>query len=215
MNDRILEEWLSSTGRDKTYTVIPDGCRDLIGWKTKNNKTKWYISPLFNQCHEVIIPKNTKIRGFRFAPGLQINEQALTQSLNSNNIDINRNDIYSYIDDFTNIDFNISEALECLELNITSLKEIARELGISVRTLQRLIKSGTGRTPIYWKNLARVRKTARDIINTSPNAEAAYRNGYADQAHMCRAIKHWLNITPTKLKETTHITEQLYNKAYC
>lgn len=214
MNENIIAKWTSSSTTDKTLTVIPDGCRDLIIRQNSENEFHWHISPLFDQSENVHIKANTVISGFRFRPGLEINEEDLIKKIKNKTLIRDKNTIYSLINDHTYFNTNLAEALECLRSDMIDIKKTANELGVSLRTLQRVIKKGTGKTPKYWKNLARVRISARDILAGDNYSEIAYKNGYSDQAHMCREIKHWLKVNPTQIKKMNYISEQLDNEAY-
>lgn len=76
----------------------------------------------------------------------------------------------------------------------------ARALGLSERSLERLLLGGTGRTPVYWKRLARLRRVARALSPEVPLAELAVDHGFADQAHMTREFRRWLGTTPTRVQ---------------
>ncbi|MCF6343795.1 MAG: helix-turn-helix transcriptional regulator [Devosiaceae bacterium] len=123
-------------------------------------------------------------------------------------------EISERIENFTSLCPNVKEALACLASDVIRISEVAKLLGVSTRTLQRLLKSQTGRTPAAWLSLARVRKTARIIGGSVNLAQSAIMCGYSDQAHMNREFKRWLNITPAKINSHPEILRQLDNLAY-
>ena len=48
--------------------------------------------------------------------------------------------------------------------------------------------------------LARIRGAARAMRESLPLVEIAFMHGYADQAHMSREFRRWLNVSPTRLR---------------
>jgi AraC-like DNA-binding protein len=69
--------------------------------------------------------------------------------------------------------------------------------------LQRLLKQQTGRSPVFWLRLARVRRAASRLAHPRNLAELAYDMGYADQAHMTREFRYWLGATPRQISHDT------------
>src|SRR3990167_2943268 len=67
-----------------------------------------------------------------------------------------------------------------------------------VRSVGRLLLSGSGRTPVYWKRLARLRRSAQALSSDAPLAELAVDHGFSDQAHMTREFRRWLGTTPAR-----------------
>lgn len=210
MHDIIIESWTSFSPVAEEIVVIPDGCRDLIMCEYSGQNPIWSVSPLFDQSQLFSIPSCTKYHGFRMRPGVRVDERGLLELIRNEKIV----DINSFLDDFTRNDANIEEALLCLASNVKTVADAARQLGVTMRTLQRLLITNTERPPSYWLMLARARKAACDIFKTNDNADIAYRHGYSDQAHLCRDIKRWFNKTPSELRLSPSISEQLTNKAY-
>ncbi|MBK9617544.1 MAG: helix-turn-helix domain-containing protein [Uliginosibacterium sp.] len=54
----------------------------------------------------------------------------------------------------------------------------------------------TGRTPGYWKQLARTRRAARALAGSATLADIAFAHCYADQAQMSRDFQRWFGVTP-------------------
>lgn len=150
--------------------------------------------------------------GFRLKPGVYIQEEALLNSMPDNMDDVD--EITNRLDDFTRHKHFVEEALECLASNIKSVAHVVSELGVSQRTLQRLLVQETGRTPVYWMTLARIRRTARSLLRPVPLIDISDMHGYADQAHMCREFKRWFNMSPSALRSMPDILDQLSNSGY-
>lgn len=150
--------------------------------------------------------------GFRLKPGVQIDEGKLLASLSENQLDVN--DIVTQLQNFTQRGNSVEEALYGLALELGSTKDAAREMGIHQRTLQRLMLRETGRSPVYWMLLARMRRAARAVSEPIPLVEIADRWGYADQAHMSREFRRWLNLSPSALRRRPDIIQQLNASGY-
>jgi len=165
MSINLLSVWSSSCDVGISTTVLPDGCRDVILKVVEKERPKWFVSPLFDQSKNIYVEGNSRIVGFRMRPSVQFNEKELINHLTSKNIVTD--EVQSLLDDFTSLDLSVSEALDCLASDITSIKQASVRLGVSLRTLQRLIINKTGRTPGYWFQLARVRKAAKDLGSAS------------------------------------------------
>ncbi|MDO4683914.1 MAG: AraC family transcriptional regulator [Lautropia sp.] len=79
---------------------------------------------------------------------------------------------------------------------------VARQAGVTQRTLQRHF-AGTGLPPPdYWRRLGRARRAANGLLAFPqlPLIELAADHGYADQAHMTREFVHWFGLSPARLR---------------
>jgi len=212
MDNNLLSLWNSSSELETTTVILPDGCRDLIMKVVNNEKPKWFVSPLFDQAKLVSIEANTVFSGYRMKPGVHIEEKTLLRSLDQSEENID--DISNLLSDHTDTKYSVQEALKCLATDVNSVKQVAKELGVSPRTLQRLIVSNTNKPPTYWILLARARRAARALTLSTPLAEIAEIYGYADQSHMNREFKRWFNTTPLVMRATPKLLRQLYNGGY-
>jgi len=189
--DTLIDTWTTSVTVNHTSAVIPDGCRDLIITCNDQNQFTSHISPLFNHTKNIASSAGTRLMGFRFKPGATINEKPLLLSLGTESLDTNQ--VLNRLDDYVTCDGNIFEAIACLSSDVSSIELAAKQLGVSQRSLQRQLLTKTARPPQYWLRLARVRRAARESL-TTPFAELAGQHHYADQAHLCREIKHWFGM---------------------
>ena len=131
MCHNICSIWTSSSKTKETTIIIPDGCRDLIMTVVNGNKPQWFISPLLDQSKPLQIEENTDFLGFRMKPGTHISEKILLETIVKNNI--HTDEIQSLIDDFTNRDNSIKEALNCLaSSDIGSVKKASLRLGVNI-----------------------------------------------------------------------------------
>jgi AraC-like DNA-binding protein len=184
----------------------------LILRSRAGERQEFFISPLFDETHLVSTKAGTEFVGFRMKPGIKINEQELLASFPRDSIDID--DISSLLCDFSYRKDSVAQALDCMSSDIKGVSDAATELGVSQRTLQRMLIKETGRPPVYWMMLSRARKAARTLLNPLPLVEVADRHRYADQSHMTREIKRWFGVSPTRLRDSPDICRQLNEAGY-
>lgn len=151
--------------------------------------------------------------GFRMRPGVEFNEKELTDYLTSKG-DVITDEVEGILDDFTSFDFSVGEALECLASDVNSIKQASIRLGVSPRTLQRLISKKTGRAPGYWLQLARVRKAGKDLCSALSLSCVADIHGFSDQSHMTREFQRWFGATPKHIVNTPELISQLRDTGY-
>lgn len=199
MTGPVLEVWSFRAGETCSALVLPDGCRDLILRHPPGDRPQWFVSDLSRQPYDVAVEAGTVMRGFRLRPGTMLTaESGLLADLG------NRDDddavVRARLADHARLDHRVAEALDCLAES--GVAQAARRLGVTPRTLQRLLRAETGQEPAAWAQLARVRRAGRAVAahDGVPLAELAADHGYADQAHMTRAFRRWLGVTPAGLR---------------
>jgi len=212
MNDSLISVWSANFSGATSTVVIPDGCRDLIVKTLVNEKPNWLVSPLYDRSELVQIETNCSYTGFRLSPGAEIKERELLGYIESKQLNVE--DVTDFIGDFISTESSIDEALMCFSSEIGSVKQISIQLGVSTRTLQRLVLSKTQRTPGYWLQLARIRKAARSLSQNVCLVEVAENYGFSDQSHMNREFQRWFGLTPIQLLKSPAIIRQLNDKGY-
>ncbi len=214
----LTATWSSSPDRNGTYSVLPDGCHDLILKLLPGQAPRWHISPLFDQAESIKLVAHSQSRGFRFRPGTQIDEAGLFAVINQGRL--YADEVEALIPEFAYLDSNVEEALACISNRLDSVTQIANELGVSPRTLQRHLLNYTGKSPSYWLRLMRARAAAKASFDTrisnsstgssgSRLSQIAYQFGYSDQAHMNREFQVWFKESPAKLGLNTDYREQI------
>lgn len=187
MNPPILSIWEHESTTLSSTKIIPDGCRDLLFWAKPGQRPYWTITSLDEQPYDAQMEGGTFLKGYRLQPGTLINTIGLLKSVQS--LDCNAQWVNERINSFCNTSPALDEALAAIGAPDTkSVSNAAKNLGVSMRTLQRLIKASTGRTPAGWLSLSRARRAARQIPSTLNLAETAYDFGYSDQSHMTREL---------------------------
>ncbi len=211
-DNSLLTTWEMKAECDDSALVIPDGCRDLIFKAGVGERPCWFMSDLERNTYEVPISKEDIFYGYRFKPGAMISEEKLLTTLKG--MDLDRDNILSRLENFSTLDNALDEALVCLASGIESVAEAAQLLGVSPRTLQRLVQNATGQSPVFWLRLARVRRAGRDVKKANSLAEVAFDHGFSDQAHMSREFQSWLSISPAALQRGASQFDQLLEPGY-
>jgi len=212
ISETVLATWEVTVSTDDTSIIIPDGCQDLIMLSLAGSKPSWFVSPLFDKTHTVTLASGSTMLGFRIRPGTRINEKKLLGSMSEYSYELDA--INERLDTFTTYKKPVEEALHFLASDVRTVTQVAKKIGITPRTLQRLVMRETGKTPVYWMMLARARKAARGLHSTIRLSELADFHSYADQAHMCREFKRWFNISPSLLRNSPNMLIQFYHKGY-
>ena len=208
----LISVWEANFSIATSTIVIPDGCRDLIVKTVENEKPNWFVSPLFDRSESVQIEANSEWVGFRLSPGAKIRERELLTYIETKQLYVE--EVKDFLDDFITTESSVKEALECLASELGSVKQISVQLGVSVRTLQRLVLNKTKRNPGYWLQLARIRKAARSLSHSVCLADVAENYGFSDQSHMNREFQRWLGLTPVQVLSSPAIIRQLNGKGY-
>lgn len=212
MSRIIIDKWESFASSTHYVTVLPDGCRDVILKVLPDQSHQWFISPYFDSAKEIASVAGSYSQGFRLSPGVKLDEQSLLSNLQR--LRVSEIDIVDLINEFASLSENTRDTLECLASNPSSINQAAKELGVHIRTLQRLIVEETNLTPSYWLRLSRIREAGRLIIKNYPLVEVALSVGYSDQSHLTRECAHWFGVTPTRLKHRPDLFEQLKHPAF-
>ncbi len=212
MSEPVLAIWRSLATNSLTVPIIPDGCRDLIFKTSAGNRPSCFLSDLDDAMYLVPMKRGDCYQGFRLLPGVRIDEAKLLASLEGE--ELSPQQICDRLQVFTHRCRSVAEALDCLAFEASTIAQAASMLGVGQRSLQRLLTRETGRSPVFWLQLARVRKAARALRAGTSFADFSLSMGYADQAHMCRDFRRWLGITPMRLTASTSHKEQLAHAGY-
>jgi AraC-like DNA-binding protein len=94
------------------------------------------------------------------------------------------------------------------------IRTVARQLGISERSLHRDLVRWSGLTPKSMARILRMQRTLGAIrARRAPLAELALHMGYADQAHMTRELKALSGFTPAALLRPAPAVRNLQDAA--
>lgn len=96
----------------------------------------------------------------------------------------------------------IEHAVEMLDAVDGDLRitELARQLGVALRTLQSRFLASVGMTPKEYARVRRMQALLRTLdAEDTDIADAAARHGYSDQAHATHDLVSWTGVTPARL----------------
>lgn len=194
----VLRHWHFSVEHASTTVVLPDGCRDLIVARATDGAPRWFISPLADSALQVAGATGERFAGLRFHPAVRLDEAALLAAASRLDAD-DPLALGNRIEEHARLDTRVAEALQALASG-PRVTAACRALGVSERSLERLLQAATARSPRYWQGLARARRAAAALAGGQALAEIAADHGYADQAHMNRAFRRWFATTPARLR---------------
>lgn len=199
MEDIIKEKWAYRAENTGSVTIVPDGCRDIVIKQDYSGQLSTVVSPLAIGTYQVTVRKNTQMVGFRLTPGTTINELSLALIVQSTCFDnLQAGD---YLETCCQLNTSVKESLDGLSSDLANINLIAKNLGVSMRTLQRHVKQQTGENPQFWRSLVRARRCARLLGQNTSLTESAFLTNYSDQAHMTREMQRWFSCTPLSLKK--------------
>ncbi len=210
---RPVEAWHHTSVHADSTVVVPDGCRDLILHILPHQRPAWFVTDLADSTYAVPGTVGECYWGFRMQPGTQVDTDRLLALLQARPWN-DAHDALPLLHDCTVLDARVADALQSLA-RYSQVAQAARELGVSERTLQRLVLSATGRPPAYWKCLARVRRAAQALPEASSLADCAADHGYTDQAHMSREFRRWLGRAPAAVAASPQWMAAVSAAGYC
>jgi len=191
----VIDAWQSTESTSAAFTVLPDGCRDLICRLYHDRCPQWYISPLFDRAVTLTSVDTLAMVGYRLKPGAAIDEDSLLATLGSALPDTDS--VALALDDASTSAVHVSdrtfieEAMALLATRPRSVEHAARQLGVSSRTLQRRVDC------------------ARNISAEQPFIETALDCGFVDQPHMNREFRRWFNATPTDFLHNSELKQMI------
>ena len=189
----ILDRWQVAQLRPGPVRIFPDGCQDVIWAHLPGQAPFWKLACLDPQVRVLTGAAGATLRGFRLAPGCRI-PAAIWRAL-----DPEKPDEMTAIAGLVQRNPALTEMLDTLSLAPDGAAALARHLGQSLRSLQRLSLAQTGQPPLFWLRLARLRRAMAEAAAGAALAEAAAGAGFADQAHLTREARHFLGAPPRRL----------------
>lgn len=194
MQEDMFQAWAHDAPRDTLAPVYPDGCRDVLILRRPGRRAEVRLTS-FDLCPRLAaLPAGTTVQGYRLRPGAQIAAGSLRaiEAAPDQAGAIIRNDLA--------LSGDADHAIRALCSPGAGAAAVAGDLGLSLRSLQRLLHRLDLPPPDYWRLLARARRAARHLGGPSPLAAIAADCGFSDQAHMTRELLRWFGKAPRQLQ---------------
>ncbi|HEX6388849.1 MAG TPA: DUF6597 domain-containing transcriptional factor [Solirubrobacteraceae bacterium] len=216
----VVCTWEQTVEDDDSQLVVPDGCVDLL-WSGSLS-----VAGPDTGARSVPLRAGTRIVGVRFAPGVAgavfpVPASALRdaqpeaadvfgrdQALRLEHALAGAADVHTMLVQAVRPlvrapDPLVAAAIRALDRPRARVAEVAGDIGLSERQLQRRVADAVGYGP---KTLARVLQFRR--LQALPSelalAERALEAGYADQAHMTSEVTRLTGLSPVRfLKDRT------------
>ncbi len=153
-----------------------------------------FFTDLDFQPRLVPMRSNRELSGYRLQPGAFVGEKTLEELKNSGTLQ------ESDIQHIAQASEEVASLIARLGETGQTVADLAREAGISERTLQRHFKAMKLPKPEFWRLLGRARRAACALQSAQPLADIALTYGYSDQAHMTRDFARWFGATPENLR---------------
>ncbi len=132
--------------------------------------------------------------------GLNLEDQVLQKSSNTDRIKIVENFLLQQLQQQTTIDRIIQSTLEAiLEFNgHEPVDRIAEKINTHRRKLERKFSTGVGLSPKYLSRIVRLQFVLKKLLNENYTSltDLAYQGGFYDQAHFIKEFKEFTGQTP-------------------
>ncbi|WP_370204970.1 helix-turn-helix domain-containing protein [Pararhodobacter marinus] len=187
----LYHRWHHVAQKDEVSTIMPDGCRDILivsppGGAPSVTLTDWDDGP-----RRVAIRAGTTLTGYRLRPGVGVG--APVDTLDAARLD-------QQIGTALRVDGDCPDLIAALAEAGDDVDAVARQQGVSARTLQRHFAGLALPPPRFWRLLGRARRAVLALRGEEPLSDVAFDHGYSDQAHMNREVLRWFGRTPGQLR---------------
>lgn len=190
-----FQPWTHVLTRSELAPVYPDGCRDVLILRQPGRPVQITLTPFDLRPRVAALAAGTALSGYRLRPGATLTARALRA------IATDPGRAPDILDNDLSVSSDADAAIRALCVQGSSTLAVARGLGVSVRSLQRLFHRRALPPPDYWRLLARARQAAGLLAGAAPLAAIAADCGFSDQAHMSREILRWFGQTPRQLRQ--------------
>ncbi|WP_341368147.1 helix-turn-helix domain-containing protein [Yoonia sp. BS5-3] len=198
----IYRRWEYIVASDEVVTILPGGCRDIIwaaegGLQTQIRLTQWDDQP-----RQKRLKAGTTLVGYRLCPGVVLDSAHWADATVDPGI---LGDMINSAAD----DYGMAEVIDALTQAQATVAQVAKQGGVTVRTLQRRFRQLSLPNPEYWRLLGRARRAVQALPAGAPLAEIAHDSGYSDQAHMTRDFLRWFGQSPARLRRDHGLIAQV------
>ncbi|MFN4155543.1 MAG: helix-turn-helix domain-containing protein [Paracoccaceae bacterium] len=186
--------WQHSAAQPVRHRVFPDGCRDVLVIRAADGPVSVRLTG-FDLCpRQVVTDGGTAISGFRLRPGAGVTPDLLARVAGEpwQAAEILGNALGAWGE--------VDDTILALTLPGATAARVARDQGVSLRSLQRHFAGRALPPPEVWRLLGRARRAVMRLAQGGPLAEVACDAGFSDQAHMTRDLMRWFGATPARLR---------------
>jgi AraC-like DNA-binding protein len=207
--DNLIHQGNLDGQRDYPLTIAQVGAIDLIGVRFRVGGLATFLRiPLYELSNQVVDLQN----------GLGVDACTLEAQLYDFRADFDLQG--SLLDRFF---LNRLQHPPALEITVRlaeriadsrqalSIREVSRESGYSIRSVDRLFRHYLGITPKFYAQILRFQRALETLQSAMdmPLTEIALGHGYYDQAHFTRSIERFSGRTPQQLRqEAAHYNPQ-------
>lgn len=201
--------WHTYTTSDGVFTAGIDGNWDIIIFKDADD-VRVTVNGIGKHAVEVAYRAGVDTVGIALKPGVFLRDFKGKDIVDSQHT-LSEGAI-SYVEIghrlFKIPDFNSAEAFvqELVEEGILLINSVVSSLdnsnlsvGVSDRSLRRHTMNTTGLSPYFFHQIQRAQRATQLLQQGMPIAQAALEAGYADQAHMTKAVKMLMGLTPAQI----------------
>lgn len=189
-----FHRWDHSAARQVRHTVFPDGCRDVLVIQDACGAISVKLTGFDLRPRAVVTEAGTRMTGYRLRPGAEISPELLTR------VAAEPGRVAEILGNALGAWGEVDDTILALTLPDATAGRVARDQGVSLRTLQRHFASRSLPPPEFWRLLGRARRAVLRLAQGRPLAEVACDCGFSDQAHMTRDLLRWFGTTPARLR---------------
>lgn len=202
-NRLLYRRWEYAAKPDEVTVVQPDGCRDLLFVSRQGERDEMRFTEWDGQPRIARLRAGTTLIGYRLCPGSVLaphtyEERTLEPTM-----------LEDMIESEATNDREVTDLIEALSLSGATVMGVARQNGVTARTLQRRFHELSLPTPEFWRLLARARRAIQALPYRVPLVEIAHAYGYSDQAHMTREFVRWFGHPPAQLRKNKILIREI------
>jgi len=206
-NCRGFHRWHHRVHDAEQHVVFPDGCRDVLVLRGPEGTRDVVLTEFDFGPRPAKLRPGTEIVGYRLRPGADVSRRVVEA------VAANPDLVETILGEACGGWNDLDDAIAALTLPGATVAAVSRDLGVSIRTMQRHFLSRSLPPPDFWRLLARARQAARLLDVASPLAEVAAECGFSDQAHMTRDFMRWFGLTPAQVRGSAPLLNVLSQPA--
>ncbi|HSW91158.1 MAG TPA: helix-turn-helix domain-containing protein [Candidatus Saccharimonadales bacterium] len=200
--------WHTHTTSDGVFTAGLDGNWDIIISRV-DGKARVTVNGIGKHAVQVPYVAGIDSVGIALKPGVFLRDIKGKDIVDSQRT-LSKGDI-AYVDiggrSFKIPDFDSAEVFvdELISNDILLVNSVVSSLsndhvnGVSDRSLRRHTMGTTGLSPYFFHQIQRAQHATQLLQQGTPIAQVAIEAGYTDQAHMTKAVKALMGLTPAQI----------------